>query len=107
MTDALQQQIALLAEQRDLLMTRLHQPQPDTKRDEKASDHVVDTEALNFAVQAALSKAIAGRCSEDHSRFQRTIDDLQSRLAATEVSASQTQILRTHASRATSHISIR
>jgi hypothetical protein len=90
MTDALQQQIALLSEQRDLLMTRLQQPQPDVNRDENANDRAVDTEALNLTVQAALTKALGARSSEDNSRFQRTIDDLQSRLASTEVSASPT-----------------
>jgi hypothetical protein len=87
MADAMQQQIELLTEQRELLMSRLQQPQPDAKKDEDASDRVIDAGALNSAVQTALSKAMAGKSSEDHSRYQRTIDDLQSRLAAAEVSA--------------------
>ena len=85
MTDAMQQQIELLTQQRELLMSRLQRPQPDAKKDEDASDRVIDAEALNSAVQAALLKATAGKSSEDNSRYQRTIDDLQSRLAAAEV----------------------
>jgi hypothetical protein len=46
----------------------------------------VDTDALNFAVHSALSKALTKNTSDDHSRFQRTISDLQDRLSAAEVS---------------------
>ena len=85
MSDAAQDQIRLLSEQRDRLMKSLEETQAAARSDRNDIEIGIDTGVLNFAVQSALTKAMASKSSEDHSRFQRTIDDLQSRLAAAEV----------------------
>ena len=87
MSDAARQQITFLSQQRELLMTSLEECQLDARVDKNVSDAVVDKDVLNFTVHNALSKAMAGKSSEDRSRYERTIDDLQSRLASAEVCA--------------------
>jgi hypothetical protein len=85
MSDAAQEQIKLLSQQRDRLMKSLEESQPYARSEQNASDAIVDVDVLSFAVHNALSDAMASKSIEDHSRYQRTIEDLQNRLAATEV----------------------
>ena len=85
MSEAAQEQIRLLSQQRDRLMKSVEEAQSAARSDGDDSEIGIDADALNFAVHTALTKAMANKSSEDHSRFQRTIDDLQSRLAAAEV----------------------
>ena len=87
MSDAARQQITFLSQQRELLMASLEECQLDARIDKNVSDAVVDRDVLNFTVHTALSKAMASKSSEDHSRYERTIDDLQHRLASAEVCA--------------------
>jgi hypothetical protein len=87
MSDAAQEQIKLLSQQRDRLMKSLEESQPYARSEQNASDAIVDVDVLSFAVHNALSDAMASKSIEDHSRYQRTIEDLQNRLAATEVRA--------------------
>jgi hypothetical protein len=93
MSDAALQQVAFLSQQRELLMASLEELQEDTgtsARDNRnVSDAVVDRDVLNFAVHGALTKAMASKSSDEHGRYQRTIDDLQNRLASAEVIANQ------------------
>ncbi len=88
MSDAAQEQIKLLSQQRDRLMKSLEESQSHARSEQNANVAILDADVLGFAVHNALSDAMASKSTEDHSRYQRTIDDLQNRLAATEVYAS-------------------
>ena len=87
MSDAARQQITFLSQQRELLMASLEECQLSRSSDENVSDAIVDRDALNFAVHTALSKAMTSKSAEDHSRYERTIEQLENRLASAEVNA--------------------
>jgi hypothetical protein len=87
MSDAARQQISFLSQQRELLMASLEECQLVKSSDKSVNDAIVDRDALNFAVHTALSKAMTSKSSEDHSRYERTIEHLENRLASAEVNA--------------------
>ena len=87
MPNEAQEQINLLSQQRDRLMKSLQETQSDIRSDRIISDTFVDTDALNFAVHTALSNAMTSKSAEDHSRYERTIEQLEKRLASAEVDA--------------------